>query len=107
MKKYHKLVRDNIPEIIRVNGQDPRIRILEEEEYKKELLKKLVEEASEMAAVGGAKEELIKEIGDVEEVIEAVINSFALDKKEIEKLRIKRKETRGGFNKKIFLEYTE
>jgi len=43
----------------------------------------------------------------VQEVIEALIKTFSLDKSEIEKLQAKRKATRGGFDKKIFLEYTE
>jgi predicted house-cleaning noncanonical NTP pyrophosphatase (MazG superfamily) len=107
MKVYNKLVRDNIPEIILADGKNPKIRILAEAEYQKELLKKLVEEAKETEAAGSDKEELIKEIGDIEEVIEAIIKSFALDKKEIENLKAKRKTDRGGFDKKIFLEYTE
>ena len=107
MKKYNKLVRDNIPEIIRADGENPKIKILQDEEYKKELLKKLVEEAAEAAAAGGSKKELMKEIGDIEEVIGAIINGYGLDKSEIEKLRAERKQSRGGFDKKIFLEYTE
>jgi predicted house-cleaning noncanonical NTP pyrophosphatase (MazG superfamily) len=107
MKKYYKLVRDNIPEIIKADGENPKIRILEEGEYQKELLKKLVEEAEEAEEAAGSNKELVKEIGDIEEVIEAVIKSFALDEKEIKELKAMRKTARGGFDKKIFLEYTE
>ena len=41
---YNKLVRDNIPNIIKSNGENPIIRILNDEEYKIELEKKLNEE---------------------------------------------------------------
>lgn len=41
MKKFEKLVRDRIPEIMVQNGQNPHIRILDEEEYQRELEKKL------------------------------------------------------------------
>ena len=44
---YNKLVRDNIPSIIKGNGATPITRILNEEEYKKELEKKLYEEYNE------------------------------------------------------------
>ena len=37
---YNKLVRDNIPSIIKKNGGEPYTRILSDEEYKNELEKK-------------------------------------------------------------------
>jgi len=40
---YKKLVRDNIPDIIKNNGEIPITRILSNEEYKCELEKKLLE----------------------------------------------------------------
>lgn len=45
---YNKLVRDNIPSIIEGKGETPVTRILNEEEYKKELEKKLYEEYNEV-----------------------------------------------------------
>lgn len=44
MKTYNKLVRDKIPDIIKADNRRPNFRILDEDEYKKELNKKLVEE---------------------------------------------------------------
>lgn len=38
-KIYNKLVRDKIPEIIEKDSERPFVRILDEEEYKKELKK--------------------------------------------------------------------
>ena len=45
---YNKLVRDNIPNIIKEKGEEPITRILSDEEYKKELEKKLNEEYQEV-----------------------------------------------------------
>ncbi len=108
MKKIHdKLVRDKIPEIIEKTGKKYEVRTLDNEEYKKELLKKIVEEAEEVLGANPDKKELTKELGDVLEVIDHLIDTFDLNKDEIEKVKRERKESRGGFDKKLFLEYTE
>ncbi|MBU1036881.1 nucleoside triphosphate pyrophosphohydrolase [Patescibacteria group bacterium] len=107
MKKYNKLIRDKIPEIIEKNGLKSKVKILNNEKYKKELLKKIVEEAKEVLATKGDKKGLTKEIGDVLEIINYLIKVFTLDKKEIERIRQQRKKSRGGFDKKLFLEYTK
>jgi len=106
-KEYNKLIRDKIPEIIEKNGSKYSTRILGDEEYKKELLKKIVEEAQEVLETDGSKKELAKEIGDVLEIINYLVDVFELDRGEIEKVRQERKNSRGGFDKKLFLEYTE
>lgn len=46
-KIYNKLVRDKIPEIIENDGEKPIVRVLNDNEYKKELEKKLKEEYEE------------------------------------------------------------
>ena len=108
MKKIHnKLVRDKIPEIIEKTSKKYKVRTLDNEEYKKELLKKIAEEAKEVLDTEGDKKEITKELGDVLEVIDHLVDAFDLNKKEIEKVKEERKESRGGFDKKLFLEYTE
>jgi predicted house-cleaning noncanonical NTP pyrophosphatase (MazG superfamily) len=107
MKEYKKLIRDKIPEIIQKSGDSSVTRILESEEFKRELLKKLIEESKEVAGAIDDKKELTKEVGDVKEILEYIIKEFDLDKEEIEKIRKERKKSRGGFEKKIFLERTE
>ncbi|MBU4347679.1 nucleoside triphosphate pyrophosphohydrolase [Patescibacteria group bacterium] len=102
-KIYNKLVRDNIPEIIKQDKAEPQTRILEQEEYLKELFKKLEEEAKEAVEAMADRQELMKEIGDIYEIIDAIIDNCGLDKEEIMKLKNERKIERGGFEKKIFL----
>ena len=97
-----KLVRDKIPEIIKQDNHEPVISILDDKKYKKELLKKMVEEANEVKNADD-KKELIKEIGDVYEVIGTIIKVYKLNIKQIERIKKDRKKTRGGFDKKIFL----
>lgn len=106
MKEYNKLVRDRILEIIKADGIEPTSRVLTEEEYKQELLKKLVEEANEALAAGNNIDELTKELGDVWEVIEHIMKAFPLNHEKIQALKQERHEKRGGFDEKIFLEFT-
>ena len=98
MIKFNKLVRDNIPEIIKNNGQVPHTRVLTEEEYKYALEEKLKEEVHEYIS-----DNSIEELADVLEVLDAIVqlNKFSwqeiVDKKNI------KKEQRGGFSKRLFL----
>ena len=55
-----KLVRDRIPEIIRADGKTPIIRIMDDEEYVKELDRKLCEEVEEYRA-----DRSIEEMADI------------------------------------------
>ena len=58
MKKDGKLVRDKIPEIIKSSGEEPIIRVLEDTEYKEELLRKLYEEYNEVIETKTREENL-------------------------------------------------
>lgn len=99
---YNKLVRDKIPEIIENNGEKPITRILSEEEYKKELEKKLNEEYQEVLNAYG--DDRIEELADM---LEVMISLAKLDNKgldDIIKAAQKKREKRGGFDKRIYLE---
>lgn len=102
MQKYNKLVRDNIPDIIRANGEVPITRRLRASEYKKELLKKLVEEAREVVSAKG-KEDLVKELADVQEVLISLYAVFDIARSDVTSIAKKRRKERGGFVKRIFL----
>lgn len=99
---YEKLVRDNIPEIIKQNNEEPIIRILTDEEYKKELEKKLFEEYNEVLDSTGNNR--IEELADMLEVMISLAEVENKSFEEIEKVRVLKKEKRGGFSKKIYLE---
>lgn len=99
MKGYNKLVRDKIPDIIQMNGETPKIKILSDEEYLNELNKKIQEEMQEYLESGD-----IEELADLEEVLLAILNAKNIDYNEFEKIRISKVEKRGAFKKKIFLE---
>lgn len=99
---YQKLVRDNIPDLIRAKGEKPIIRKLGIREYKLELRKKLKEEAFECAEAKG-KEALIEELADIEEVLLALYDAEKIDRSLVIKSSSKKRKIRGGFKKRIFL----
>lgn len=99
MKIYNKLVRDNIPEIMIKNGAKPVIKTLNDEEYLKELNKKLQEELNEYLV-----DENIEELADLEEVLLAILKVKDVSLDEFNKIRIAKVNKRGAFDKKIFLE---
>lgn len=101
MRRYNKLVRDRIPEIIRANGEKPSTRILDDEEYLGELVKKLSEELEEFKSATW-----LDELADIQEVVLALADALA-SRAELEKVRLKKAEERGAFTKKIFLEDVE
>ena len=105
MQIYNKLIRDNIDDIINNNGKNELAvtRILSEEEYKIELLKKLEEEYNELleAITSGITTDIIEESADLIEVIRALNNdNLELVIKKIEDKRNKK----GGFAKRKYLE---
>lgn len=100
---YNKLVRDKIPENINSEkGRKCKYRILDDEEYLKELNRKVLEEANEFI-----EENKIEELGDLMEVINAIIDLKGYSKEEIRKVMKAKKEKKGAFSKKIFLEYVD
>jgi predicted house-cleaning noncanonical NTP pyrophosphatase (MazG superfamily) len=87
-----KLVRDRIPEIIRVSGGNPVTRVAEHGEYAALLRAKLYEEAGEYMASGDPAE-----LADVLEVIGALAALHDLSPAALERLRAEKAAERGGF----------
>lgn len=97
-----KLVRDRIPEIIRKRGKVPRVRIAREHEVDYLIRLKIVEEAQEL--LHSSSEE---EIADVLEALEALLEHRGIDWSSVEATRARKKDERGGFEKRFVLEMDE
>ncbi len=102
-KIYNKLVRDNIPDIIRSDNEKPVTRILTDAEYERELYRKLAEECKEVYRAED-NDEACKELADVLEVIRTIANVKGKSLEDIIKLAEDKRNKRGGFSKKIYLE---
>lgn len=104
-KIYNKLVRDNIPDIIKKNKEIPVTKILDQNDYKKELENKLNEEYHEVLESSGKNR--IEELGDMLEVMKALAELEGSSLNEVIEISNKKYLKRGGFSKKIFLIKTE
>ncbi|MRN56285.1 nucleoside triphosphate pyrophosphohydrolase [Paenibacillus monticola] len=102
MPTYNKLVRDGIPSIIAADGKTFRSRILDEQEYIKELRIKLREETEEYLSAEN-KEQALEELADMLEVIHALSETHGSTPVDLEQLRVKKANKRGGFSDRVFL----
>lgn len=96
---YNKLVRDNIPKIIKEHGNTAKTSILSDEDYKKHLNLKLLEETNEYLDSGE-----IVELADIVEVVRAILDFEGVAFEEIDCLRKEKADSNGRFKEKIFLE---
>lgn len=103
MKNFNKLVRNHIPEFIKRDGQIAKTRTLSTAEYKKELLNKLIEEATEVNQATDDLERIV-ELADVCEVIDAIKAAYEIDSAELTRAQTRKRRERGGFDDQIFLE---
>jgi predicted house-cleaning noncanonical NTP pyrophosphatase (MazG superfamily) len=102
MPIYNKLVRDHIPKIIESAGKQFSTRILNDEEYIRELKKKSFEELEEYINTTN-NENAIEELADVLEIIHALAEYHGASFEKVEEVRKRKAEKRGGFREKIFL----
>ena len=103
-KTYNKLIRDKIPEIIKKDNAVPKISELNDKEFKIALKEKLVEEAKELLEAK-TDEEILNELSDVLQLIESIALNNNQSIAQVEKQKEKKKQERGGFDKKLFIEY--
>ncbi|PGD70279.1 nucleoside triphosphate pyrophosphohydrolase [Bacillus wiedmannii] len=102
MPTYNKLIRNKIPQIIKANGKTPTTRILSEDEYIKELCKKTQEELTEYIEAK-TKPHKLEELSDLLELINALAEHEGTTLEEINSIRKKKAEERGGFSDRVFL----
>ena len=98
IKKYNKLVRDRIPEIIEASGNTCVTEILSDEDYLRMLDAKLDEELAEYHS-----DQNIEELADLMEVIRACAVARGYSVEELEQVRAEKTAKRGGFERKILL----
>ena len=103
--EYNKLIRDKIPDIIQKDGKHYQIEIMPENEYRKYLLNKLVEESQEI--VNAKPDKLDIELADMLEVIDAIMVTYGISEEDVTLIKKQRREERGAFSKRIKLLWTD
>lgn len=98
MQEFNKLVRDKIPDIIRVRGEIPVTRTLDETEYLTELERKLIEECGEYISSKRSEE-----LADILEVVYALAEARGCSVGKLNEIYDKKHADRGGFERRIFL----
>lgn len=101
--QYPKLVRDKIPEIIERDGKAADVHVAEDGEYVNSLLRKLVEEATELSAAENLDHQK-EELADVREVLSALQGALNLTENEIEEVQTSKRVERGGFSERLILD---
>jgi predicted house-cleaning noncanonical NTP pyrophosphatase (MazG superfamily) len=102
---YHKLVRDGIPRIIEADGGQPVTHVLDQAGYLAALRAKLIEEAEEARAA--SDRQLRSELADVLEVLRALAAAYGMSWEDVVAEAARKRDERGGFDQRIFLEYVE
>ena len=97
-RKYNKLVRNRITEIIETSGNTCVTEILSDEDYLRMLDAKLEEELAEYYA-----DQNIEELADLMEVIRACAVARGYSVEELEQVRAEKAAKCGGFEKRILL----
>jgi len=102
-KIYNKLVRDKIPEIITKDNRQAITHILNDQEYKVELEKKLYEEYKEVLETTTSLDR-IEELADMLEIIRSLAKIENKTLEDVITVADDKNIKRGSFEKKIFLE---
>jgi len=98
MKSYDKAVRDRIPDIIRAEGKQCTVHQVPDEEFLGYMELKLYEELHEYT-----ESKSVEELADLLEVIYRVAELRQTGRDELEMIRKKKSEERGGFKENFIL----
>lgn len=95
VKKFDKLVRDRIPEIILSKGKSCKFEVASVEEYEQKLNEKLIEEVQEFI-----ENPCLEEMADIQEVVSAI---SSLNDWDVWNARLDKNIDRGAFKNRYIL----
>lgn len=108
MKKFkqNKLWRDKAVAMLEQHGSRIHWQRLNDQEYDFQLRLKLLEEAEEVQAAQD-KKEIMSELADVLEVINAFCELYAIPFKDVKAIQEKKRQERGGFSERMYVTVAE
>jgi predicted house-cleaning noncanonical NTP pyrophosphatase (MazG superfamily) len=105
--KVEKLVRDKIAEKM-ITSENAGYKVLNDKEYIEELKNKILEETRELLPAK-KRSKILKELADIQEIVDALIQALKSSKKELKTKQKKKKKKKkwGGFKKRLYIESIE
>lgn len=97
-----KLVRDNVPDLMRADGQDVQVRIATVQEMPQRFELKMIEEFTE-----AAENPCAEEYGDILQAMYERAAMVGISPKDIEEARLKKFERKGGYSKRLIASFTK
>ena len=99
-----RLVRDQVPTLVREAGYDLTFRLLTDEERPRFLKQKVAAEAAELERADLAREK--EEVADVLEALEAFLVARGFDRDDLRRVKEAKRKRRGGFERCFVVEAT-
>jgi predicted house-cleaning noncanonical NTP pyrophosphatase (MazG superfamily) len=100
--RFNKLVRDKIVASQKSEGSATDYKVLNKDEYLKELLKKLAEESKEIDPAA-PPDELLGELADLQEVIDCILPAVGRTKTDLSESQKKKIAKFGSFKKRLYI----
>ena len=80
-------------------------RTLDKQEFRRELLRKVHEEADEIPLDDNQRDESLKELADLQEVVDALRQDFGFSIEQVQEEMSRKKQDKGGFDKRHYIKY--
>ena len=80
-------------------------RELNKQEFRRELLRKIHEEADEIPLDDNQRNESLKELADLQEVVDALCQDFGFSTEQVQEEMAHKKQQKGGFDKRYYIAY--
>ncbi len=103
--KVEKLVRDKIAEEM-IASENADYKVLNDKEYVEELKNKILEETKELLPIKD-RDKIVKELADIQEVIDTLIETLKSSKQKIKEKQKKENKKSGAFKKKLYIKTVE
>jgi len=100
--KLNKLVRDKLPADYKRLDQVAKYKVLTLDEYKIELINKIIEEAKEIK-IDGSIDSIKSEIADIQQALDDFVRLCGINLDEISKIQQKKFDKKGGFRNSIYV----
>ena len=78
---------------------------LDKQEFRRELLRKVHEEADEIPLGDNQRDESLKELADLQEVVDTLRQDFGFSIKQVQEEMARKKQDKGGFDKRHYIKY--